>query len=124
MTVRKKSSSTQPKGDMIPLPSRLEKVIKGINRLIEEEPQMENETPNKPETTKKAAKKVTKKATDANGQMVTLADLCKPLKMKPRMARRALRVAKVKNPGRWAWPKGKVPSIITKTLKAAVEASA
>lgn len=35
--------------------------------------------------------------------VITLASICKELKIEPRKARRILRGAKMKNPGRWSW---------------------
>jgi len=143
MVVRKKILPSPEKGDSIPLSSRLERVRKEIRQLNDEEP-MEGET-NDPKTTpaeasaptevkkavkktptkgktvpKKIAKKAVKKVAASNGAVTTLAELCKPLKLKPRAARRVLRDAKVSNPGRWSWPKGKVPATVTKVLKDAV----
>lgn len=146
MVVRKKILGSTGGGDSIPLSSRLERVRKEISQLNEEEP-MEGEPSTEPSTeanpaanaasTKKAVKKtptkgktavkkkITKKvvkkaAAKPAGDVTTLAELCKPLKLKPRAARRVLRDAKVSNPGRWSWPKGKVPATVTKALKDAV----
>lgn len=63
-------------------------------------------------STKKSAAK-----TPAAENAITLATICKDLKMEPRKARRILRTAKVKNPGRWAWATKAEASKIEKLLK-------
>ncbi len=82
-------------------------------------------------TAKPAAKKpVVKKATEAkpakksaDKEMVTLADLCKELKMEPRTARKKLRGAENINVEgqRWSWPVGSAE--LTKVKKLLAPAS-
>lgn len=49
------------------------------------------------------AKKTAPVAKKAAANETTLSEICKSIKMEPRKARRILRTADVKNPGRWAW---------------------
>ena len=145
MVVRKKILDPQSEGGSIPLSSRLKRVRQAISQLKDEEPMEgtpndETSTPAEaPATPSTAVKKVVKKTPTKGkiavkkkpvkkvpakkaavkkvvGDVTTLAELCKPLKMKPRAARRILRDAKITNPGRWSWPKGKVPAGVTKAL--------
>jgi hypothetical protein len=79
----------------------------------------------KPEvhTAKDKPKKERKARPPKEGQ-VSIADICRDLKCKPRIARGFLRSSKMEKPdGGWSWPKGhkdidKVRTIITKGLKA------
>lgn len=87
--------------------------------------------------TKKAVKKTAKKAAPKKPVAVPkkssskpaidgtpLVAICQRLKMEPRRARRILRTAKVKNPGRWTWTTVPEVAKIEKMLKeAAAQAS-
>ena len=69
------------------------------------------------ESDKQPAKKPT--ASEQPASEVALADICKSIKMEPRIARRILRGSDIKVAGhRWAWKKGS-PEIakVTKLLK-------
>lgn len=45
--------------------------------------------------------------------LVTLAEVCKELKIEPRAARIRLRASEVEHDGRYAWPKGQLAKIRT-----------
>lgn len=127
MVVKKKVQPTSVNRDKIDLSSKLETVKRALSNLPDEEGAVMNETvsnaatdqlasavakkssakkaPVKKAAAKKApAKKAPAKKSPTDG--VTLAQICKELKLEPHIARRRLRTAKLKNPGRWSWPKG------------------
>ena len=127
MAVRKKISTKAEGRDSMNLSQELTQVREAIINLpTDEGAAMENPATEgqgtqaaksivkKKPSPKKAA---VKKAPTENS--VSLAELCKPLKLTSRTGRRALREAKLKNPGRWSWPKGRVPPGVTKALKEA-----
>lgn len=69
----------------------------------------EKKAPKKKSSAKKktSAKKVSAKKTNgASENLVTLKQLCKDVKLDPRVARRKLRNADLKADGRWSWEKG------------------
>jgi predicted nucleic acid-binding Zn-ribbon protein len=68
----------------------------------------EKKGPKKKAVKKTSAKKVTAKKSNghADENVVTLKQLCKDMKLDPRVARRRLRAAEMKAEGRWSWPKG------------------
>lgn len=99
MTVRKKVRLFDPKGGK--MMAGLEIVRKVIQKLPTDDGVNMAETAKAEAAPKKSG---TKKA--SKGEVVTLKEICKGLKVKPSAARKALRKAKVKNPGRWSWPKG------------------
>ena len=89
-----------------------------------ENPKTKEKPMSKKKVAKKAVKKSAKKVNGAADNGVKLAEVCKDLKMKPAAARRVLRGANVKNPGRWTFPKGsadlaRVKKVLSDHLKAA-----
>lgn len=62
-----------------------------------------------------------KKAAKPEGEVITLKAIAKELKIEPRVARKKLRAAKIKNDGRWSWPVG---SADVKKVREALTASA
>ena len=134
MTVRRKIPVSRNGDGRIDLSQELKTVRTTISNLQELDmnqeptaaaPAAETPAPKKvtkkpaKKAVKKVAKKVTKKVVKkvANGNLITLAQLCKTAKVEPRTARRRLRDAKIKNPGRWSWPKGAVPKGVQAALK-------
>lgn len=127
MTVRKKVVVTISNRDRIDLSQELIRVREAIIHLPTDEGVVMNETstttspeatPSSPVTPKKASKKATKKAVAKTQRVVKLTDICRGLKIQPRLARRVLRDKKVKNPGRWAWLQGSTEMArITSLLK-------
>ena len=120
--VKSKDLQTAADSGSIDLSSNLDAVKKAILTLPTDEEIMNQETAAATETKaakKSAPKKVTKKAAapqvkekkasapakDSNE--VSLAALCKQLKVEPSTARRILRNAEIESPGsRWAWKAG------------------
>lgn len=127
MTVKKKVVGESLIHGKIDLSSRLSRVREAISQLPTDEGdnmftvEESSQSAGSGEVAKKVVRKktVVKKAAAKPAEVATLAVVCKPLKLTPRAARRALRNAKVKNPGRWSWPRGAVPASVTKLLKAA-----
>lgn len=72
---------------------------------------------------KKAVKKTVAKPAKAEKEMVTLADICKELKIEPRAARKKLRGNEAINVDgqRWSWPAGSAE--IAKVKKALAPAN-
>lgn len=125
MVVRKKILDSKSTPDKIQLSPHLERVRGAIRQLPQEEGDvMENEPstttePGEKSTPKKVkksvkktaakktpAKKTTAKSPNGADKGTTLAEICKPLKMEPRKARRILRNAGNKVPdagARWTW---------------------
>lgn len=126
MAVRKKTLQVSQGSDKMISPQVLERVKKAISNLPDEgadmsteEKESNNEATEKPAAKKKVAKKspaatkkkvvkaASKKAVDSNDNLITLAELCKSIKMEPRTARQVLRKAELSvEGGRWAWKKG------------------
>jgi hypothetical protein len=119
MTVKKKVTTESKGHGRIDVSSHLKRVREAISQLPSEESEMETNQATESTAPKSGPKKIVKKtpakaapkkapakaAPAAN--TTTLAEVCKSIKgMKPRRARRILRDAKVKNPGRWTWAKG------------------
>lgn len=142
MAVRKKSPQdpqTPENGDRIDLTRHLKRVREAIGKLPtdDQEHDMTNETTTATEAgekstkaatkkspKKKPAKKVEKKAAAAKFDHITLAEICKGLKMEPRRARRILRGADLKaievDGQRWTWKKGSnAHDKVVEVLKAA-----
>jgi hypothetical protein len=123
MTVKKKVVLSTANCDSIDLTQSLTRVREAISQLPTEEGVVMNENTSAAATesaapVKKAVKKVTKKKT-APAASIKLADICRSLKIEPRIARRVLRAEKVKNPGRWTWLKGSSEATkVTTLLKA------
>lgn len=132
MVVRKKASVDHTTCDSMDLSPELIRVRQAITHLpTDEGAKMETTTGSEASTTKKTPRKApakkakgsTKKAAAeaAKANTVSLPEICKPLKLDPRAGRRHLRNAKLKNPGRWSWPKGSAElKKAEATLKAAI----
>lgn len=127
MAVKKKTLQQTSSSDSMSLSRELLRVREAITHLPTDEGAAMNEATTSTENsttesskTKKKPKKVAKKAVStSNGKdQITLAEVCKSMKIEPRTARRILRNAEVKNPGRWSWPKGHVPAAVKKALSA------
>lgn len=138
MAVRKKTSTSVENHDSMSLASELKEVRKHISNLPQPDEGANMTTDTKENTAGEATGGTVRKkvkpapapkakraaAAASNGaDKTTLADICKSVKgLEPRAARRYLRQAKVKNPGRWSWPKGsgdiaKVKKVLTDAVK-------